>query len=245
MGNVAVLIGSCDRYIPCWKFVAYGFHKYWKDRPWPVYLVCNAAKNQVPAEFMPISINPDKGWGPTTIGALLYLHDLGFSTILYMMEDTWLYKQPYTDLLIRYADLLEKDKIDHIQICPTWGDCGGVISKWRAVYEPEPTLMVFANSSAYRTSLQVGFWRIKAFYDLIGAGDTPWKFEIESNKRLGDTDRYLCVRHFGSFPLATGNDPSGLWTREPVNKGKWTVTATEYIRAEGLPNDWLDERMRR
>lgn len=73
---------------------------------------------------------------------------------------------------------------------------------------------------------------------LLADGETPWKFEgegaLRSRKIAG---HFLCCQE-GFRPLRFMSHVDPKWPEEAVRRGKWTKSARNYCKVEGLDVDF-------
>jgi hypothetical protein len=223
MSQVSILVSTHDRYRAVWPPFCHGLRKYWPDCPWPVWFVTNRLKSPC---GLAVRTGRDANW---TRMLRAVLERIDSPVILYLHEDYWLDAPVDTPALEAYASLVAQGKADYVGLYPSWSN-----PKVRraGACQHDPRLSHYAPDSAYRTSLQAAFWRRGYFQGLLRDGESPWQFERNSNARVVDGGRHLCVEDDSAFhyPLR----PKG----GPVYRGEWTRDAVVYAEREGLSIDF-------
>lgn len=223
MHQVSILVSTHDRYRAVWPPFCHGLHKYWPDCPWPVWFVTNRLE---PSCGGAIKTGRDTNW---THMVRVALEGIDSPAILYLHEDYWLDAPVDTPALTAFAEIVVQGQADYVGLYPSWANPK---TKSAGVCQRDPRLWHYAPDSAYRTSLQAAFWRRCYFHSLLRGGESPWQFERNSNARVADGDRHLCVGDSSAFhyPLR----PRG----GPVYRGEWTRDAVDYAEREGLDIDF-------
>lgn len=230
--DVAIVVGACDKYRACFGPFCHGMSKYWPEPRWPLKFVTNFV---TPPCGDSIKVGDDGGdWSYAMRAAMAMIQE---PIILWFIEDFWLTALTDTKAVGEFADLIRQDKVDHIQLMPTWKP-----RRDKGTCPFDDRLLVFAVNppgmfSNYRASLQVGLWRKSVFEDLIRIGETCWEFEVKGTRRSEVYgDRFVGVKKCLYVHHATPNDDPA-YERLPVSKGKWTSAAQLYAEREGLAID--------
>lgn len=227
MNDVAVIVGSCDKYRFAWPPLCHGLSKYWPDPPWPVYIVTNyldAPCGQT------LKIGDDPGW---TGMARLALRTIDKPVVLWMDDDVWLTAPPKTQNLMDWAEIILKGEADYI--------CLGQGLTRGKTFPGDPRLFIVSAKCKWRITLAPSLWRTSYFLELLGPDrESCWTFETMGNRRLrSDDGRRLSARDNLSWRWPNDLDPdwpSGWKT--PIVRGRWTRTAREYAEREGITIDW-------
>lgn len=234
MNDIAMLIGSLDRYSAAWAPFCHGMHKYWSDCPWPVYFITN--KLTAPCGVS-LKIGGDRDWSANTRRALQRIQA---PVVLFMLEEYWLYEQPDTGALMEFGDIVVQGRASHIRLVSSWK--GKPATYPRGVYKPDPRLYIFADDSAYRATAQAGFWNRDVFLALIEPDETIWDFENKGSvrsQRYGD--QFLCVaeHRYIHYVLNTKDSTyKSPYAHSAITKGKWSDAAKKYARDERLNIDF-------
>ena len=224
--DVVVCVSTCDKYRATWVPFCHGFQKYWSDCPWPLWFVTN---HRSPPCGKAIKVGDDSGWTDATTRAL---QKIDVPVIFWMHEDYWLTEPSDTAALLDFADICLRGDADHIQVLPTWARH----IRSSGIFSGDPRLLVFADDSEYRTSLQAGFWRVETVLDLLKPGETAWDFERTGTGRSLD-HLFLGVKESKYFFYVIRNTGKG-WIDQPVGKGRWSKDARVYAKREGLKIDF-------
>jgi|GEM_PF-791776 len=235
VSHTAVLVVSCDKYASAWPAFFHGLRKYWRDCPFPVYLLANRLTTDTPG-VTTLTIGRDRGWSSNLLWAL---DKIGKPVILMLQEDHWILAPVPTPIIVEYARLVANDQADYIRLNPSPPpDFDSSL---------HPRLGTLATAAPYRVGCQVPMWNRTVFEHLLRPGEDAWQFELRGTERSRIYgDRFLCVKNFtdGSGQRTF----SGVHTleRTAIVKGEWHPSAFEYARREGITVDWkaLDRALR-
>jgi hypothetical protein len=238
--KTAILITSCDAFEDCWGPWAHGFHKYWPDCPFPVFLITNEKTCSDPA-ITSLRILPDRGWAKNLRQAM---DAVDAEILLYTHEDFWISAPVDTAEIMDFVGHVAAGKADYIRLYPAPGP--------DHTFPADPRLGVLADKAPYRTSLQAALWRKSVLRDLLRDDESCWGFELDGTPRSRVYgDRFLCVQPRTALPGRTR--PIGLdYVCTAINKGRWATEAVQYADREGLEIDfanrpletWWDDAMR-
>lgn len=222
MIDIAVLVSTHDRYRAAWPVFCHGMHTYWPDCPWPVKATTNRLDFPCGAG---LKIGGDCDWSENIRRGLTAI---GSELVLLLLEDTWITSPVDTGTLTDFARHIEAGRTDYIRLVRTGSQIVG---------DPAPfdgRLFAPDARSHYRTAICPTIWRAQVLYDLIRSGETVHGFELRNDPEAAT---YHCVYAEDSvylphvFPTA-----SGCWSWSPIQQGRWTAGAYEYVRREGLPS---------
>lgn len=224
MSQVSVFISSCDAYQTCWKPFCYGLRKYWPDCPWPVYFITNYLE---PPCGKSLKVGEEKGWSTTQRKAL---EQIPTEVVLFVLDDYWIAKKVDTKSMVQFADLIVSKKVDRVHLSNFLDE-----KKTVTPSNIDKRLNGYTKDSKYRTSLQIGLWRVSTFLDLLRDGESPWEFETKGSVRSQNSPyTFLNVKeHRYIFYTALANSHCGA-----VEKGEWTNMARNYAAKEGIQIDF-------
>jgi hypothetical protein len=211
--NASLVVLSCDEYSKYWDYFFALKEKYWKDCPYPTYLVTES-KTCPHCE----TINIDSPiWTKRFREAL---NQLDTTHDLVMLEDYFIRKpvnQKRIDKCFDYMSYEEYDPIvwnfeknyrdAYVQYCPR----GWVRQK---------------NRQVYLNSTQPSIWHRERLISRLIHDQTPWEWELTSVN--SDYDHYINI---GSTIIDNGyihGQPFG------IVQGKMTDECNQFLRKEGL-----------
>jgi len=215
MSKVAVVISSFDGFADCWHPLEYSFSRFWKDCPWPVYLITNK-QNYTSTIFKVISVGEDRGWA-SNLKCALAMVDTEY--ILYIQEDYWINKLVNNRRLLDVLELMDNQGWFYFRLYPRpllKNEVGG----W-------DNISVSPVKHKYRVSLQASFWKTSFLSTLLVDGETGWDFEKKSTERIS---------HISEGCFAVCSVPILSYVEgTAIRKGKWTRPAIEFIKLHNLP----------
>lgn len=228
MSDVAIIVGSCDKYHFAWPPFCHGLNKYWPDPPWPVYIVTNhldAPCGQT------LKIGDDPGWTGMVRTALQTINK---PVVLWMADDAWLTAPPDTQAMMDWADIILRDEADYIRLTMSTNDPAD------ETYPGDPRLFIVPARYEYRASLMPALWNVETFLSLLRDGESTWSFEIQGSKRAwSDDERFLCAKDTLTWRWPHRSDPDWHGHSTPIVRGAWTPAAKEYARREGITKENL------
>ena len=183
MNKTCVLIMGHDKYSFVWDTLMYSINKYWPDCPYPIFMTTNVKKAPKGSLTLPMGDENDN-WSYMMREAVSYLSAY-FEYVIVICEDFWLTEKWSTGAINGFVELMAKDNLDHIRLIPS-GESG-------KPFEIDYRLSLFTPEAQYKTSMNVGIWRIMALYDLLVEGESIWEFETQAGTRIKDTSKYLAV----------------------------------------------------
>jgi hypothetical protein len=228
--DIVLLVGSHDRYSAAWPPFCHAMRKYWPDCPWPIKFITN--RKSAPCGES-LKVGGGRDFSRNTKRAL---EQVGVPVVLWTQEEHWLTERPDTEALKEFAEIVLKGEANHIRLISGW--TGKVRAK--GAYEPDPRLLIFADDSAYRTSVHMGFWNVEVFGSLLRPGESVWEFETKGSKRSGH-HQFLCVREHKYVRYVVNTKDKSYqspYSAGPITKGKWSVAARKYAQEEGLEIDF-------
>ena len=223
MVPVSVLINSFDGYSDCWVPVCHGFTKYWRDCPYPIFLMMNT-KDFRHERINTLRVGGGRDWSGEVREALDRIET---PYVMYFQEDYWINEPVDTVRVTSYVALMEKYGLNYIRL----------LSKPAPDYDftHDSRLGVLAEEAEYRTSVQISIWRRQVFLSLIRPGESVWDFEINGTTRsrsYGET--FLSTKRHGKDDYYHGI----RYVCTAINQGKWATAAKVYARSEGLTVDF-------
>jgi len=235
MSNVSIVIGGFDRYAVLWGILKGSLDKYWPDRPWGIQFITNFL--EAPKGCETIQVGHDQGWGSTVKRGL---RKVSADIIVWMMEDFWITGPVQTKALLEFAEIMEKNNIDHIRLLPPAYPDRGVVPERECKHPSslDKRLWVFQDDAEFRASATIGLWKKDVFADYLREEMNPWKFEQEAGVRSRGNDRYLCCIDPYVYPMSWYCNPYPKCRGAIMSRGHWDRSAYEYAEVEGLKIDF-------
>lgn len=218
--SVAVVVSSHDKYSFCWEPFAHGFKKYWSDCPWPVYFITNHKDGPIGET---IKVGEDKDWSSNMLQALNRIPE---TTILFLLEDYWLFAPTNTQEIISLSKHIANDRADYIRLVP---------SSDAHLQTFDVRISRYTKQAVYPTSLNVGLWKKEHLQSLLVPGDTIWEFEADSPMLLQSYSRHFAVNKHDYIHYIHPDDPLKVWNDTgAMTQGKLTPSSTIWLQEEGL-----------
>jgi len=220
-----ILVMTYDRRAATWPVVCYGIKKYWPDCPWPTVFTTNRLGSPC---GQAIKTGDDTNWSEMMRRALRTIESKG---ILLLNDDYWLCAPVDTGPLLEFADIVEGGDVDYIQV-----NMSRMAPGWRE-YPPDPRLYIKPDKEEYRASLQAALWRSEALLSLLRGRESAIQFETTAGRSRCHGTFLGTKRDYIRYAGRPDPDWEGFhWG--PVMRGKWTRTANEYGRREGIKIDF-------
>lgn len=232
--DVAVIVGSCDKYSFAWPPFCHGLNKYWPNSPWPVYIVTNhldAPCGQT------LKIGDDPGWTETV---RIALQTIDKPVVLWMADDAWLTAPPDMPTMLDWAGIVLRGEADYIRLTISHSELGDKTYPGET-YPGDPRLFIVPPRFQYRASLHPALWNAEVFLSLLRDGESTWGFEIQGSKRAwSDDERFLCAKDAMTWPWPHRGNPDYQDYKSygtPLIRGYWTAIAAKYAKCEGITLD--------
>lgn len=220
---VTVLISSFQGYSDAWPGVIHGLNKYWPDCPWPIYLTTDAGELKDDRIRLMV-VEGGKDW---STGLLNAVRSIQTPYVMYFQEDYWIMAPVDTQKMETYVDHLEKHGLNYLRLVPH--------PEPDEPFPPDPRLGYLAGGAAYRTSLQISFWRRTMLEGLLVPGESPWQFEINGTERSRKHGRtFLSTCRYGDDEYFHGI----RYLCTAINAGKWYRPAHDYAEKEKVEIDF-------
>lgn len=227
--DVAVVVSSCDHFLPTLAPFCHGLHKYWPDCPWPLRFIMNTV--DAPCG-QTIKTGPDGGpygWSNASRRALEGMKE---PIILWTHDDNWISRPVDTGTIISLVRLFEHENLHLIRLSNCY------LSQVAGFYRFDRRLRLMRLDSTQRCSLQPSLWRRETLVELLADDESPWVFEGMAPHRSRDVPGdFLCCGG-GFLPLRYISHVDPDWPEEAVRRGKWTQSARDYVNREGLTVDF-------
>jgi hypothetical protein len=220
VGNLAVLVSSCDKYHDLWNPFFTLFFRYWPDCPYPVYLVSNHLIYS-DSRVNTIAVGDDRDWSSSLKNALLHITQ---PYLILLLEDYLIEERVDTEYIEALTVYMKKRKAGCLRIFPTPGPNVGCVDNHR--------VGEISKGSDYRLSLQAAIWDREVLLGLLRVGESPWELEILGSKRTDMLDMpFLSVERNrqGVYPIT--------YFCTAVLRGKWMPDAVKLCKKNGINID--------
>jgi hypothetical protein len=227
--DVAIVVSSCDHFLPTLPPFCHGFHKYWPDCPWPLRIITNFVDAPCGETVKTGDDGGPYGWSNASRRALEGMRE---PVILWTHDDNWISRAVDTEIIVSLIRLFEHNDLHLIRLSNCYAStiCG--------TYAHDRRLRVIRPDSRQRCSLQPSLWRRSTLIKLLVDGESPWVFEgmaPHRSRRLSG-DFLCCGGGFLPFRYISHVDPD--WPEEAVRRGKWTESAVKYAQRERISVDF-------
>jgi hypothetical protein len=213
-GKIAIVVSSCDPFFDAWRPFAQFFRKFWRECPFPVYLVVNELDPRS-SWIRTIRVGPDPTWGRKLIKAL---RQIPHSHIIYFQEDYFLTARPDEELMAE--DLAYAFENDVDSFC------------FRARSQLEPNFEfinarfgVVPNDSDGRTRCQANLWKREVLLSVLHEEESVWEFEAGASPRT----RHLRILSYGTREGSPIN-----YTMSAIVRGLWMPEALALCDEHGV-----------
>ena len=210
-GNCAVLVVSCDGYKDLWGPCITLFKKFWKNCPYPVYLVSNTIAADFPG-IKPIKTGSDISWSDNLLIALDAIPE---EYVLLYIEDLFLIQEVDSPSIEQLISRCMQEHWNYLRLNPTpQGD-----------ERIDDHVSIISPGSVYRSSVVFSVWNKSTLRQLLRPGESAWDFEEIGTQR---TDAYDGFHASNKILLHACNT---------VIKGVWELKALKTIQKLGIQPD--------
>lgn len=221
--KTAVVISSCDLYSDCWLPMIFSIKKFWKDCPYPIYIISNFDSLDVEGVTF-IKVGHHKGFGSNMKNAL---HLIDVENIILFLEDFFISDEVDSEMIRNHIKYCERKSIDFLKI-----DSCDIIYRddmriGSSCYCVNPL------DIRYSLNLAIAVWRKDVLISLCVDGFSAWDFErkginyIKKNK----LNFYSETIHSSKMNKMTIKKISGPGA---VTKGRWTIEGKGYLIDNGF-----------
>ena len=218
MGDISILVVSCDRYADLWNPFFAVFWKRWPDCPFPVYLGTNRLTYPDP-RVTSLPVGDDESW---TTGLRRMLDQVEADHIVLFLED-FLIRRTVDTASVRRLVMFAREKglgcLRLAALLPLALPPAEPVAEF-------PDLGVIPPGYPYRVTAQVAIWKVAALRQLLVPGLSAWEFE-EFGTRLST-----------KMPEAVwGSYEPVIDYAQCVEKGRWKPEGLAICRAAGVDID--------
>lgn len=210
--DVAILVPSWDGCEDIWKPFFHLLFKYWPDCPYPVYLGSNFTTYPDP-RVRPISVGRDVDFSTNLIAMLRCIES---RWVIIWVDDAFLSAEVDTARFTHIVDAARDRGAGYLKLLTGTSTCAVPIRGFEFGHIPK--------NIPYRVSVSIGLWEKNVLLRLLRAGESAWAIEYCGSRRSYEFgEEFLCLVGVPLISLTHG-----------VIKGKWTRSAIELLRNEGL-----------
>lgn len=216
--TTCLLVASCDAYSDAWPPFFALFRKYWPDCPYPVYLMTNHERPEIPGVRI-LALGEDAKWASNMLRAL---EIMPCEQLLYFQEDYFLQRPVSTALIRNILDFARVTGAGFIRLSGA--------PDYDRPHENSLGLGLLAPGGKFRVSLQAALWKKSTLLRLLVPGESGWEMEIEGSRRSAELhEPFFCPRM--RSPIVDYYFFTGIL------KGKWVPGALRLCRREGIEVD--------
>lgn len=219
LGNISIVVSSCDAFSDCWSPFIFSVHKFWPDIPCDVYIVSNhhSIEDDV-VKF--IKVGDDKGWASNLKKAL---SEIEADYILYLQEDYWLTKTVNTSKLLSQIEYCETKGVDYLRLNIPFSNHTKIDDQHAACS---------LGKDKYAICLQAAIWKKSTLEKLLIEGWSGWDYEAKACQYAIDND----IPIKAEVVLSDADDDLILHYVDgtAVRKGKWTRAGATFLRENGF-----------
>ena len=228
MGNVSIVISSCDLYSDCWKPMFLSLQENWGNSDLPIYLICNF-KDSGNERVKALKVGEHLGWGSNTKKAMGMIES---DYILLLQEDYFL-NAPMSDLaILKHVEFMKSQSLDYLRIGPTWYD--NLRKKDNPDYCYSPADRPFA------MCLQPAIWKKSTLEKLAVPGWTGWDYERNIHKYIADNhinSESGGVKSMVIHSSLSATEGYNMVHGTAIRKGIWTEGGIEFLERHGFMDE--------
>lgn len=209
--DLAIVILSCDKYKDLWDLYFAFFHKYWKDCPYPIYLVSNFEKYE-DKRIINICVGDDVSWSNNLKIAIEKVKE---RNVLLLLDDVFLNKAVDTQKVNSLIDQFTLLNANYLKLIPM----------------PKPDVRIneelgeINKGSLYRSTAVFTIWNKDTLQKILVPSENAWQFEEFGSIRSDEFDGFYST-YRNTFSWIHG-----------VVRGKWIAESVTKIKKEGFSVD--------
>lgn len=229
MGNVALLVMSCDKYSSAWYPFFELVKRYWPNHPPKVYLSTETHSYSCPdIDITVINSNKVEPWSKRLYDVLQSINE---DFIIFSLEDFFLLGNVDNERILQCIDWMRDDE--------TIAECR--LSTFETVmngrFYKSSDFRICPAEHPYRVDTQFAIWRKSFLISVINQTETPWQFEGKASDRSRTMPEKLLW-----FSPASPNDLNAMivpyyngWTDGyGIGWGKWRPKNKEWFEQNGI-----------
>jgi len=223
--DIPVVIMGHDAYSAAWAPMIHGLKKYCPD--WTIYFITN--RLEAPRGCQTIKVGGDLNPAQWSNRVRKGLKQIPAEVFLWMIDDHWVTAPPDLDAVADFVQFVRDGKFSRLRLYP------GLNHDFGKPWKRDKRLIVLDPKSPYRTSCKPSLWSRKTFLSLLRRDESPWEFEKWGRHRSKEM-KFATTAGWHWF-FVTNGSPFGPWPKSPIVKGRWTISARDYCKREGLKID--------
>lgn len=223
--KIAVVVSSCDFFEDCWEPFIYCVQKYWKDCPYPLYIVSNHKSIETSKGISFIKVGEDKKFSSNLEVAL---NQIEADSVIYLQEDYWLNRPVDNNAIEEHIRYCVNNDMDYLRLSFPFLRGNRVNDQYR-----EHSLI-----QKYTLCLQAAIWKKSTLMQLLIEGDSGWDFEYKIQQYA--IDNHIKVK---ALSLVEKHVDKGFnyVLGTAVRKGRWTREGYRFLKENGFET-WLPKR---
>lgn len=210
--DIAIVVVSFDKYSDIWDTFARCINTYWKDRPFPTYLITN----EKDADYDGITIiktGPEISWSRRVNKAL---NSISEKYVLLLLEDYLIDETVNNELVCKTIDYIVANRIDYFRIAPL------PLLKGKA---DEAHAIPITEKTLYGVNLQAAIWDKSYLNKMVSEGDfNAWQFE--ARQKVG-SENYIAGK-------CVASDIYIIHYLNGIIQGKWYIKTIEQLKEKGI-----------
>ncbi len=210
--NIALIVGSCDKYHFLWDKFSFLLDKYWdKGIDIPKYIITQNVDPKI-HNIQSILVETPL----YTTGLRKALDTIKNEYVLWLQDDYFLRRKLSFGDFNTYCGLTESWKADRFGIHED--------STLYAKQQVCNNIYKLKQFSLYTISLQASIWKTDFLYSLLDHEESPWEFEVQGSERLNNHKQH-------NIYYAAQDPP---WYLEACRKGEFTNDFYNICNEEGI-----------
>jgi len=217
--DTAILIAARDSYSDTWPAFFGLLFRYWPDCPYPIYLF-SEGKTFPDPRVLPllVSADTDRPWLEQWTSRMREgISRIGAERLIVLHTDYFLSEPIDTARIKRLDDLLRRDGIGCIRLCP--------VPPPKIAYPEDSSLGIIAKSDKYSVSFQAAIWKRGVLEFFLKPEWTPAECESEGSKQS---------YHVDDLFLSAWKESPALPYVHGISKDTWLYEAIRHLEREGF-----------
>ena len=224
MGNVAIMITSCDAYQECWKPIIYSLDKYWPDCDYPRYIVTNYNEQELPnTKFIKVGDDHRSWCNLARMGMEAIPEDI----VIYFQDDYWLNQRVDNEAIKQHVTHFKSNHLDFLKI-------NGDFPR----DEHRIGLTDYCDNPAnirYSIDTAIAIWRKSTISALMIKDWSGWEFERQIIPYVVQNHIKLASQTLHSSVVK--NKGINTIPHNAIVRGVWTPSAVEFLKENGMEDD--------
>ena len=213
VGNLSVLISSCDKFSDLWNENINAYRKHWKNNKCETFLVTDKNSNW---SKKGITLVVAEGQNDFPLRIKHALNQIKTQYVLVTLDDYFLIDDVSNDKLSYLVKRMEKEKIQYLSLY------NRRITK-KSKYQPIENLNNIDLQKKYALNLYPAIWDVDFLKRTIKDNMSPWLYELSLTKTALEEDAKCMASLAGTFDIL-----------DVVRKGKVLHKAQRYFKKNNI-----------